>query len=309
MRISALSEDDADQYLNTQITLCGWAKTVRPAAKGEICFIELNDGSQFGSIQVVCDKAMTGFQALVETGVGSSYRFVGTLIESPGKQKYELVVKDDSLHSIKIYGDCPKAEYPLAAKKHKLETLRLHQHIRPRTNTIGAVTRVRKNLAFATHEFFKKRGFLYIHTPIITSADTEGAGELFQVSTLLTKAKDTVGHIAAEKPSGKVDYSKDFFKKPSFLTCSGQLNVEYYCCGVGDVYTFGPTFRAENSHTQKHLSEFWMIEPELAFADLKDDMDCAEEYTKYCLDYILKNNTQDIEFLNKQVSKGLTERL
>lgn len=207
-----------------------------------------------------------------------------------------------------VFGDANKSDYPLCRKRPKLETLREIPHLRPRTNLIGAVTRIRNNLAFATHEYFQKRGMLYIHTPLITASDCEGAGELFQVTTTLPEPHQKATAIKLTE-TGQIDYTEDFFKKPSFLTCSGQLNVEFFNGAVGDCYTFGPTFRAEESNTKRHLAEFWMIEPELAFADLKDDMDCAEEYTKYCLKYILLNNKEDLAFIDKFGTKGNTAAL
>lgn len=174
----------------------------------------------------------------------------------------------------------------------------------------GAVTRMRNNLAFATHEFFQRRGFNYIHTPLITASDCEGAGEMFQVTTMLPEPSKPFHELPTNEEGSTIDYNEDFFKNPAYLTVSGQLNVEHFTCALGDAYTFGPTFRAENSNTKRHLAEFWMIEPELAFADLKDDMDCAEDYTKYCLEYIMKNNAEDLEFLNKNpLTKGVRDRL
>jgi asparaginyl-tRNA synthetase len=189
----------------------------------------------------------------------------------------------------------------------KLETLRDICHLRPRTNVISTVARIRNSLAYATHLFFQQRGFLYVHTPIVTGADCEGAGEMFQVTTLLPKPNEK-GKVPLTK-EGLVDYKQDFFDKPAFLTVSGQLAVENYACALSDVYTFGPTFRAEESHTSRHLAEFWMIEPEMCFADIYDDMECAENYLKYCLKYVLENNQDDLEFLDKQVEKGIIERL
>lgn len=244
-----------------------------------------------------------------------------------------------------MIGDCPGDTYPLAKKKHSTEFLREIAHLRPRTKLISAITRVRNNLAYATHKFFQERGFLYIHTPLITASDCEGAGEMFQVTTVLPKPHEGIGKTElftyvgeeneAEKPvedkkkqkkekkvkgaaaeeveevkkeepvkqiipfeERTVNYKKDFFGKPAMLTVSGQLSVETFACAVGDVYTFGPTFRAENSHTTRHLSEFWMIEPEIVFAELTDVMDCAEDYTKYCVRYILENNADDIAYFN-----------
>jgi len=196
----------------------------------------------------------------------------------------------------------------LSKKKHTKEFLREKMHLRPRTNLISIVSRLRNALSISTHEYFQKRGFLYVHTPMITASDCEGAGEMFQVTTLLPDEQLPLSNIKKTN-DGKVDYTKDFFKKPAFLTVSGQLNVENFCCSQGDVYTFSPTFRAEVSHTKKHLAEFWMIEPELAFADLRDNMDCAEEYIKYCISYVLENNMDDLEFLEKNESKKLVSNL
>lgn len=309
VRIAAFSGEDADQYLNTEVKVCGWAKTLRSAGKGSFYFVELSDGSSIKTLQVVVDQAIEGFERLQGEGVGTSFSFVGTLVESPKPgQKYELQVKDSSKHSFHVFGSCPQGEYPLAKKKHTKEYLREIMHLRPRTNLISIVTRLRNSLSIATHEFFQKRGFLYVHTPMITASDCEGAGEMFQVSTILPEEGEQASKIKSTK-DGKIDYSADFFKKPAFLTVSGQLNVENFCCGVGDVYTFSPTFRAENSHTKKHLAEFWMIEPELAFADLRDDMDCAEEYIKYCINYILTNHREDLEFLEKSERKKIISTL
>jgi asparaginyl-tRNA synthetase len=309
LRIATFHSDEAAKYVNTEVRVCGWAKTLRSAGKGAFYFVILNDGSSIGNLQVVVDGAIEGFEQLSKEGVGTSFQFIGTLLESPKQgQKYELQVKDNTKHSMKIFGSCPQGDYPLAKKEHTKEYLREIMHLRPRTNLISVVARIRNSLSIATHEFFQKRGFLYVHTPMITASDCEGAGEMFQVTTVLPDP-----HLPASElktlPDGKVDYTKDFFKKPAFLTVSGQLNVETFCCGVGDVYTFSPTFRAEISHTKKHLAEFWMIEPELAFADLRDDMDCAEEYVKYCINYVLTNHMDDLEYLQKNESKGLIKSL
>ncbi len=250
-----------DALLGAEVTMCGWVKTMREGGAGSISFIALNDGSSFDNIQAVAEKDKTeGFASLASCGgTGSSVRVVGKVVKSPAKgQAVELLAT-----SVTVLGrvDDP-AEYALAKKKHSLEYLREIQHLRPRTNTIGAVTRVRNACAYATHRFFQERGFLYIHTPIITTADCEGAGEMFQVTTLAPEAGK-----AADMPrnkDGSVDYKKDFFGKPAMMTVSGQLQVEAFACAMSDVYTFGPTFRAENSHTSRHLAEFWMIEPEVS---------------------------------------------
>jgi asparaginyl-tRNA synthetase len=220
-----------------------------------------------------------------------------------------MQVENDTEHFVKILGSCDQGDYPLIKGKNKmkLETLRDICHLRPRTNTISCVARVRNSLAYATHLFFQSRGFYYIHTPIITSADCEGAGEMFQVTTVLPKTHEK-GSAPVTK-EGLVDYKQDFFGKPSFLTVSGQLAVENFACALSDVYTFGPTFRAEVSHTTRHLAEFWMIEPELCFGDIFDDMELAESYLKYCLKYVLENNADDLAFFDEQIEKGIVERL
>jgi asparaginyl-tRNA synthetase len=272
-----------------------------------------------------------GYDEILKANVGTSFQIKGTLIKSPAKgQPFELsVCKKDRGHFVKILGQCDPGKYPLAKKRHTQEYLREIAHLRPRTNLIGAMSRVRNNLAYATHLFFQSRGFQYIHTPIITASDCEGAGQMFQVTTLLPEPHAAVGKlptVAPPKPAKKegeeakdtpapqfheklVNYKKDLFGKPSFLTVSGQLSVENYCCALSDVYTFGPTFRAENSHTSRHLSEFWMIEPELAFATLEDNMACAEDYLKYCLAYVLQNNADELAFFDQFVEKGLVARL
>jgi len=302
------SEDKGKSLAGQTISVCGWVKTAREADKGKIMFVQLNDGSTPLDIQVVIDSSAKGFDTLKgKVGTGASMKCTGQVVESPGgKQAVELLVKDAGTEVV-LFGGVDAKEYPLSKKGHSHEFLRSIAHLRPRSNLIGSVARVRAALAQATHEFFRTRGFLYVHTPLITAADCEGAGEMFQVTTLMQEAeKDnkplpTVG--------GKFDYSKDFFGKPAFLTVSGQLSVENYCCALSNVYTFGPTFRAENSHTSRHLAEFWMIEPELAFADIKDDMDCAEDYLKYCVAYAMEHNRSDLEFFEDKIEKGLIKRL
>jgi asparaginyl-tRNA synthetase len=217
---------------------------------------------------------------------------------SPGKEQ----ALEMQASSMTLIGKCDPETYPMQKKKHTFEFLRTIAHLRPRTNTFGAVTRVRNALAFATHQFFQSRGFLYIHTPIITGSDCEGAGKMFQVTTLDI-------NNPPKNPQGKVDYAQDFFAKPTYLTVSGQLDGEIFACAMSDIYTFGPTFRAENSNTSRHLAEFWMIEPEMAFADINDNMDCAEAYLKYVLKYVLDNCPEDMQFFDKYISQGLIERL
>jgi len=270
-------------------------------------FVEVNDGSCPGSLQVVIDSQAAGFGSLKgKCGTGASVKCTGAIVASPGgKQAVELLVKEGD-HEVVLFGGVDAKEYPLAKKSHGMEYLRSIAHLRPRSHFIGAVARVRAALAQATHEFFRDRGFLYVHTPLITAADCEGAGEMFQVTTLLGDAEK--GDLPRIDKS-TVDYSKDFFGKPAFLTVSGQLSVENYCCALSNVYTFGPTFRAENSHTSRHLAEFWMIEPELAFADIFDDMQCAEDYLKYCVRYAMDHNLEDLQWFEANVEKGLVSRL
>lgn len=287
-----------ESLIGKEIQIKGWVRTVRN--QKTFAFIEINDGSTLSNLQVLVNADFPNYQKIVDQlTTGVSVAISGTLVESPGEnQSVELHAKE-----ISIIGTCDPEVYPLQKKRHSFEFLRSIAHLRPRTNTLGAVTRVRNALAYATHIFFQQRGFLYIHTPIITGADCEGAGKMFQVTTL------DIEKPARIKETGKVDYSQDFFSKPTYLTVSGQLNAEIYACSLSDVYTFGPTFRAENSNTSRHLAEFWMIEPEMAFADLNDDMDCAEAYIKFILKYALENCSEDLQFFDKFVSEGLVKRL
>ncbi len=279
------------------VTVKGWVKTVRE--QKTFCFVEVNDGTTLSNLQVLLNASFPNYNTLITLlTTGVSVSVTGTLVESPGKnQSIELHALEFS-----IIGKCDPEEYPLQKKRHTFEFLRTIGHLRPRTNTLGAVTRVRNALATATHKFFQERDFLYIHTPILTASDCEGAGEMFRVTTLDVnnppKGKD-----------GKVDNTKDFFEKPTYLTVSGQLNGEIYACAMSDIYTFGPTFRAENSNTKRHLAEFWMIEPEMAFADLKDDMDLAEAYLKYVLSYVLTQCDEDMRFFDKYIAKDLLSRI
>ncbi len=278
------------------LTVCGWVRTIRE--QKTFAFIEINDGSTFSNLQIIADSALPEYaNYLKQLSTGASLSVTGLLVESVGqKQKWEI--KASSIH---VFGTCPE-EYPLQKKRHSFEFLRTIAHLRPRTNTQGAVTRVRNALAFATHRFFQEKGFLYVHTPIITASDCEGAGEQFLVTTL--DLNNPPRHS-----DGSVDFTKDFFSKPAYLTVSGQLNGEAYACALSDIYTFGPTFRAENSNTSRHLAEFWMIEPEMAFADLKSNMRCAEDYLKYVIRHVLNNCAEDMEFFDAFVEKGLIERL
>lgn len=280
--------------LGQTLKICGWVRSVRD--QKNFAFIEVNDGSKFGSLQVIAeDRLRPAFEKLT---TGSSVAITGTLVESPGqKQNFELKAE-----TIEIYGDSPAEDYPLQKKRHSFEFLRTIAHLRPRTNTQGAVTRLRNALAFATHQFFQERDFVYIQTPIITTADTEGAGEQFLVSTLDFNQPP-------RHSDGTIDFTKDFFGKPAHLTVSGQLNAETIACALTDVYTFGPTFRAENSHTTRHLAEFWMMEPEMAFCDLEGNMDVAESYTKAMIKAAFDKCQEDMEFFDQFVEKGLIERL
>mmetsp|Transcript_3086 Transcript_3086/g.13891 ORF Transcript_3086/g.13891 Transcript_3086/m.13891 type:complete len:637 (-) Transcript_3086:39-1949(-) len=381
-RIAAIKgKDQGKSRVGDTVQLRGWVRTVR--AQKDVAFIEVNDGSSLSGIQAVVNGDVPGRDHLDggDITTGAAVMIEGTVVESPGgKQAVEVAVT-----SIKLVGGADASTFPLQKKRHTLEYLRGIAHLRPRTNTIGAVTRVRNQLAYATHTFFQQHGFQYVNTPIVTASDCEGAGEQFQITTLINgidgassaaaapakpaaseadiaaaktaaseqgaavkalkdakkegkATKDEVDEAVAqllalkataealENPpaaaaaaaggelprdaSGAVDYTKDFFGKPSYLTVSGQLNAEIYACAMRDVYTFGPTFRAENSNTSRHLAEFWMVEPELAFADLQDDMDCAEAYLKHCLTHVLEHCDEDLEFFEKNISKDdLRERL
>lgn len=286
-----------EDLVGKTVTIKGWVRTVRN--QKTFSFIELNDGSSLTNFQVIAEPTMSHYDTTMESlTTGTSISVTGSLVESPGKNQ-ALELKADK---IIILGKCDPEKYPLQKKRHTFEFLRSIAHLRPRTNTLGAVTRIRNALAFATHKFFQERGFLYIHTPIITGADCEGAGAMFQVTTLDPNKPP-------RKEDGTVDYSSDFFGKPTYLTVSGQLNGEIYACAMSDIYTFGPTFRAENSNTTRHLAEFWMIEPEMAFADLEDNMECAEAYIKYLIHYVLNHCAEDMHFFDKYVSNGLLERL
>jgi asparaginyl-tRNA synthetase len=283
--------------IGKKVTVKGWIKSVRQSKN--CTFIDVNDGSNFSGVQVVLDATVPNYeQEIAHLATGASIQVNGELVKSPGKeQAVELKAEE-----IKLIGFCPPEEYPLQKKHHTLEYLRTIAHLRPRTNTIGAVARVRNTLAWATHQFFQERGFLYVMTPIITSADCEGAGQMFQVTTL-----DLMN--VPRNTEGKIDFTKDFFGKPAYLSVSGQLNGESYACALSNIYTFGPTFRAENSNTSRHLAEFWMIEPEMAFADIYDNMECAESYIKFCIKAVLERNPQDLAFFNQHISQGLIGRL
>jgi asparaginyl-tRNA synthetase len=277
-----------------ELVLKGWVRTVRVGK--EVSFIALNDGSSLASLQVVVEPALPNYQDICRLGTGSAVAVRGTLQESPAAgQRYELAAG-----AVEIIGPADDS-YPLQKKRHSFEYLRTIAHLRPRTNTFGAVFRVRSALAQAVHRFFAERGFLYVQTPIITANDCEGAGELFRVTTL-DMARPPLS-------AGQVDYSGDFFGQATGLTVSGQLEGELFAQAFSDIYTFGPTFRAENSNTARHAAEFWMIEPEMAFADLKADAALAEDFFKYLCRHVLDNCAEDMEFFNGQIDKGLLERV
>ena len=283
------------EYKDKEITLEGWVRTIRDSKT--FGFIELNDGSFFKNVQIVFSDTLDNFAEIAKLSISSSIKVTGTfVITENAKQPFEIQAT-----KIEILNLCD-SEYPLQKKRHSFEYLRTISHLRPRTNTFNAVFRVRSVFAYAIHKFFQERGFVYVHTPILTSSDAEGAGEMFSVTSF-----DLAKVPTAE--DGQVDYSKDFFGKPAHLTVSGQLNVETYATAFRNVYTFGPTFRAENSNTVKHAAEFWMIEPEICFADLNDDMDLAEEMLKYTFSYVLEHCKEEMEFFNNFVDKGLLERL
>ncbi len=287
---------ETDVFGGKEITVSGWVRTIRISKN--FGFIELNDGSFFKNLQIVIEAdKLENFTEVSKLNVGSAITATGLLELTPGaKQPFELKAA-----GIEIDG-ASTPDYPLQKKRHSFEYLRTQAHLRPRTNTFSAVFRMRSLIAFAIHQFFQERGFVYVHTPIITASDCEGAGEMFQVTTLdMSNPPRT--------PEGAVDYTKDFFGKAANLTVSGQLNVETYCMAFRNVYTFGPTFRAENSNTTRHAAEFWMIEPEIAFADLQDDMELAEDMLKYIINYCLENAPEEMEFFNNFVDKGLLERL
>ncbi|MFH1831452.1 MAG: asparagine--tRNA ligase [bacterium] len=284
-------------HIGTQVCIKGWVRSVRD--QKAFLFIVINDGSTLAGLQVIADAGIPDYSQILEKlATGASVSIAGTVVKSPGKeQAFELKAE-----KITIIGDCPSDTYLLQKKQHTFEFLRTISHLRPRTNTFGAVARVRNALAYATHKFFQENGFLYVNTPILTRSDCEGAGEMFRVTTLdLEKLP--------KNAAGKVDSSQDFFGQSAYLTVSGQLNGEVYACALSDIYTFGPTFRAENSNTSRHLAEFWMIEPEMAFAELADNRACAENYLKYCLKYLLEICHEDMVFFDKFISPGILEKI
>ena len=301
LRIKAILNDPT-KYFDKVETVGGWARTVRNQNK--LLFIELSDGSGMENLQIVVEDTVKNFAEIEKQNVSSCLKITGTLVRSPKEgQPIEMLCKNPETDIVEIVGvNHDVAHYPLSKKFHPVEHLRKHLHLRPRANIIGASSRVRNSIIFATHLFFQTQNFYNIHTPIITVSDCEGAGELFQITNMLPH-DDDVTKIPKKDKSNLIDYSKDFFQKKAYLTCSGQLALEAYACGLTNVYTFGPTVRAENSHTTRHLAEFWMIEPEMCFAGLKENMELAENYTKFCIDYCLKNNKDDLAYFNEKIFK------
>ena len=282
-------------YENRNITICGWVKSNRDSKS--FGFLSVNDGTFFQPVQVVYDDTLSNYNTIRKINVGAALIITGKFLLTPdAKQPFEIQAQ-----RIEIEGDCP-GDYPLQKKRHSFEYLRTISHLRPRTNTFQAVFRVRSLAAFAIHKFFQEQGFVYVHTPLITGSDCEGAGEMFRVTTI-----DPANPPRTE--DGQIDYKEDFFGKMTSLTVSGQLNGETYAQAFRSIYTFGPTFRAENSNTTRHAAEFWMIEPEIAFADLSDDMQLAEQMLKYVISYVLENAPEEMQFFNQFVDKGLLERL
>ena len=281
-------------YIDQNVVVCGWIRTIRDSKR--FAFIELNDGTFFKNLQIVIDDTLPNFDEVVKLGISSAIIAEGRLVESPGdKQPFELKATRVVIEGYSA------SDYPLQKKRHSFEYLRTIAHLRPRTNTFSAVFRIRSAAAYAIHKFFQERGFVYVHTPIITGSDAEGAGAMFRVTTLDFDRP-------ARNENGSIDFSRDFFGREAKLTVSGQLNAEAYAMAFRKVYTFGP-FRAENSNTPRHAAEFWMVEPEVAFADLEDNMDLAEAMLKYLIEYCLENAPEEMEFFNKFIDQNLFARL
>ena len=286
---------ETNKYLNQKITFEGWVKTVRGSKS--FGFIEINDGTFFNNVQIVYTDTLENFEEISKLTISSSIKVTGLLVETQNaKQPFEIQAESIQIENLS------DNSYPLQKKRHSFEYLRTISHLRPRTNTFNSVFRVRSVLAYAIHKFFQERGFVYVNTPILTGSDAEGAGEMFNVNSF------DLNNIPKTEENN-VDFSKDFFGKPAHLTVSGQLNAETYAEAFCNVYTFGPTFRAENSNTVKHAAEFWMVEPEICFADLTDDMDLAEDMIKYIFKYVLDNCPEEMQFFNQFIDKGLLERL
>ena len=297
MKLTTVRElyKNREAYIDKEITVGGWVRTVRDSKT--FGFITMNDGSYFQPLQIVYHDKMANFDEISHLNVGAAVIVKGTLVATPNaKQPFEIQAEE-----VEVEG-ASTPDYPLQPKRHTFEYLRTISHLRPRTNTFQAVFRVRSLIAYAIHKFFQERDFVYVHTPLITGSDCEGAGEMFQVTTMdlnnIPKTED-----------GQVDFKEDFFGKPTNLTVSGQLNGETFAMAFRNIYTFGPTFRAENSNTTRHAAEFWMIEPEIAFADLEDNMELAEAMMKYIINYVMENAPEEMKFFNQFVDKGLIDRL
>ncbi|MGO5053231.1 asparagine--tRNA ligase [Lachnospiraceae bacterium LCP25S3_G4] len=297
MKLTTVKElyKNPEQFLDKEVTVGGWIRSIRDSKS--FGFIVVNDGSFFETLQVVYHDTMENFSEVTKQNVGAAIIVTGTLVATPqAKQPFEIQATEVAIEGTSA------PEYPLQKKRHSFEYLRTISHLRPRTNTFQAVFRVRSLIAYAIHQFFQERGFVYVHTPLITGSDCEGAGEMFRVTTLDMEN-------VPRTDDGRVDYTQDFFNKETSLTVSGQLNGETYAQAFRNIYTFGPTFRAENSNTTRHAAEFWMIEPEIAFADLDDNMMLAESMLKYVITYVLEHAPEEMNFFNSFVDKGLIERL
>ena len=297
MKLTTVREiyKNREAFLDKEVTVGGWVRSVRDSKT--FGFIVLHDGSYFETLQIVYNDKMNNFDEVSRLNVGAAVIVSGTLVATPNaKQPFEIQAEEVTLEGASA------PDYPLQKKRHSMEFLRTISHLRPRTNTFQAVFRVRSLCAYAIHQFFQERGFVYVNTPLITGSDCEGAGEMFQVTTLDLEN-------VPKNPDGSVDFSQDFFNKKTSLTVSGQLNGETFAQAFRSIYTFGPTFRAENSNTTRHAAEFWMIEPEIAFADLQDDMDLAEAMLKYVIRYVLEHAPEEMNFFNSFVDKGLLDRL
>ena len=297
MKRTRIAQVLASEDIGAKITVMGWVRTRRDS-KGGFSFIEVNDGSSFSGIQIIADKKLPNYEGeILKLQTGCSIRAAGTVVASPGKgQKVELQAEE-----VEVLGWADPDVYPLQKKRHSFEFLRTIAHLRPRTNTFGAVARVRNAMSLAIHTFFQERGFIYLHTPIITGSDCEGAGEMFRVTAF---DLDEV-----PRKEGQIDFEKDFFSAPANLTVSGQLEAEIYALSMGDVYTFGPTFRAENSNTSRHLAEFWMVEPEMAYCDLQGNLELAEAFIKYIINDVLEKCEEDMAFFNRFIDKSAIETL
>ena len=286
---------NTDAYANKEVTVGGWVRNRRPSK--QFGFIVLNDGTYFNPVQVVYNDTIENFQEISKINIGAALIVKGTLVPTPdSKQPFEIQASEVTVEGAST------GDYPLQPKRHTMEFLRTITHLRPRTNTFQAVFRVRSLAAMAIHQFFQDRDFVYVHTPLITGSDCEGAGEMFQVTTM------DLSNVPMTE-DGKVDFTRDFFNKPTNLTVSGQLNGETYAMAFRNIYTFGPTFRAENSNTTRHAAEFWMIEPEIVFADLEDNMELAEAMIKFIIKYVMEHAPEEMEFFNQFIDKGLIERL